>query len=93
MAHPELAAEQAYLDHAYECLDRMRSSVERAAESSDNEVAAVALEAWARRRLRTFQDAGAVFQKPWLLKYRARTGSGPSLESDSCAECDSPRRR
>src|SRR5439155_18301158 len=57
MAHPELAAEQAYLDHAYECLDRMRSSVERAAESSDNEVAAVALEAWARRRLRTFQDA------------------------------------
>src|SRR5438045_5714163 len=57
MAHPELAAEQAYLDHAYECLDRMRSSVERAAESSDNEAAAVALEAWARRRLRTFRDA------------------------------------
>src|SRR6266516_473220 len=57
MSHPELAAEQAYVDHAYACLDRMRSSVERAAESSDNEVAAVALEAWARRRLRTFQDA------------------------------------
>jgi len=57
MAHPELAAEQAYLDHAHACLDRMRSSVEHAAESSDNEVAAVALEAWARRRLRTFRDA------------------------------------
>jgi len=57
MAHPELAVEQAYVDHAYECLDRMRSSVEHAAEATDNEVAAVALEAWARRRLRTFQDA------------------------------------
>src|SRR5437763_8055150 len=57
MSHPELAAEQAYVDHAYACLDRMRTSVEHAADTSDNEVAAVALEAWARRRLRTFQDA------------------------------------
>ena len=57
MAHPELQQEQAYVDHAYACLDSMRSSVERAADSSDNEVAALALEAWARRRLRTFQDA------------------------------------
>ena len=63
MAHPELAAEQAYVDDAYVCLDRMRDSVERAAGSADNEVAALALEAWARRRLRTFQDAerGLVF--------------------------------
>jgi DNA helicase IV len=63
VAHPELAAEQAYVDHAYACLDRMRDSVERAATSADNEVAALALEAWARRRLRTFQDAerGLVF--------------------------------
>ncbi|MEN3341803.1 MAG: hypothetical protein V7644_1207 [Actinomycetota bacterium] len=57
MAHPELAAEQAYVDHAYTCLDRMRTSVERAADASDNEAAAVALEAWAKRRLRTFRDA------------------------------------
>jgi DNA helicase IV len=57
VAHPELKPEQAYVDHAYECLDRMRSSVERAADATDNEVAAAALEAWARRRLRTFQDA------------------------------------
>src|SRR5437763_3921916 len=57
MSHPELAAEQAYVDHAYACLDRMRTSVEHAADTSDNEVAAVALEAWARRRLRTFRDA------------------------------------
>ena len=57
VAHPELAAEQAYVDYAYECLDRMRESVARAADASDNEVAALALEAWARRRLRTFEDA------------------------------------
>ncbi len=57
MAHPELAAEQRYVDNAYAALDAMRSSVERAADASDNEVAAAALEAWARRRLRTFQDA------------------------------------
>src|ERR671928_434509 len=63
MAHPELASEQAYVDHAYESLDRMRASVEHAADATDNEVAAVALEAWARRRLRTFSDAerGLVF--------------------------------
>jgi len=63
MAHPELAAEQGYIDHAYACLDGMRDSVERAAGSADNEVAGLALEAWARRRLRTFRDAerGLVF--------------------------------
>jgi DNA helicase IV len=63
VSHPELAAEQAYVDHAYACLDRMRTSVERAADASDNEVAALALEAWARRRMKTFEDAerGLVF--------------------------------
>jgi DNA helicase IV len=55
--HPELAAEQAYVDHAYACLDRMRETVEHAADATDNEIAALALEAWAVRRLRTFQDA------------------------------------
>ena len=57
MAHPDLPAEQAYVDHAYACLDRMRAVVERAADATDSEVAALALEAWAVRRLRTFEDA------------------------------------
>jgi DNA helicase IV len=57
VTHPDLPAEQAYVDHAYECLDRMRAVVERAADATDSEVAALALEAWAVRRLRTFEDA------------------------------------
>ncbi|HEX3291498.1 MAG TPA: UvrD-helicase domain-containing protein [Gaiella sp.] len=57
MAHPDLPAEQAYVDHAYDCLDRMRAVVERAADATDSEVAALALEAWAVRRLKTFEDA------------------------------------
>jgi DNA helicase IV len=57
VAHPDLPAEQAYVDHAYACLDRMRAVVERAADATDSEVAALALEAWAVRRLRTFEDA------------------------------------
>ena len=57
MPHPDLPAEQAYVDHAYACLDRMRSVVERAADATDSEIAALALEAWAARRLRTFEDA------------------------------------
>lgn len=57
MTHPDLAAEQAYVDHAYDCLDRMRDTVARAADATDNEIAALALEAWAVRRLRSFEDA------------------------------------
>jgi DNA helicase IV len=57
VTHPDLAAEQAYVDHAYDCLDRMRGRVERAADATDNEIAALALEAWAVKRLRTFADA------------------------------------
>jgi DNA helicase IV len=57
VTHPDLSAEQAYVDHAYDCLDRMRAVVERAADTADGEVAALALEAWAVRRLRTFEDA------------------------------------
>jgi DNA helicase IV len=55
--HPELPAEQAYLDHAHACLDRMRATLERAAEAGANEVEAVALEKFAARRLTTFADA------------------------------------
>jgi DNA helicase IV len=63
VAHPELAAEQAYLDHAHECLDRMRATLERAQSAMATEAAALNMEAWARRRLRTFEDAerGLVF--------------------------------
>jgi DNA helicase IV len=57
VSHPDLPAEQAYVDHAYDCLDRMRGRVERAADATDNEIAALALEAWAVRRFRTFEDA------------------------------------
>jgi len=63
MAHPELAAEQAYVDNAYEQLDRMRSTVARTQEAMATEWAALNMEAWAKRRMRTFEDAerGLVF--------------------------------
>jgi DNA helicase IV len=63
VAHPELAAEQAYVDTAYDELDRMRSTVERTQEAMATEWAALNMEAWAKRRMRTFEDAerGLVF--------------------------------
>jgi DNA helicase IV len=63
VAHPELAAEQAYVDTAYEQLDRMRSTVERTQEAMATEWAALNMEAWAKRRMKTFEDAerGLVF--------------------------------
>jgi DNA helicase IV len=57
VSHPDLAAEQAYLDQAYDCLDRMRESLIRAADAGTTEVAAEAIESWASGRLRTFEDA------------------------------------
>jgi DNA helicase IV len=63
MPHPELAAEQAYVDNAYEQLDKMRSTVARTQEAMATEWAALNMEAWANRRMRTFEDAerGLVF--------------------------------
>ncbi len=63
MSHPELEAEQEYVDRAYEHLERMRSSVSRAVDAVDGEVAQAAMGAWAARRLKTFADAerGLVF--------------------------------
>jgi DNA helicase IV len=63
MTHPELAAEQDYVDRAYDALDRMRSVLERTQDAMATEFAAVAMEAWAKRRMRTFEDAerGLVF--------------------------------
>jgi DNA helicase IV len=57
MSHPELAAEQAYVDRAYDHLERMRAAVAGAADHVDGEIAQAAMDAWAARRLRTFEDA------------------------------------
>jgi DNA helicase IV len=57
MSHPDLPAEQAYVDRAYEFLERMREVVGRAADAADGEVAQAALDAWAAKRLATFEDA------------------------------------
>ncbi|MBA3475611.1 MAG: AAA family ATPase [Actinobacteria bacterium] len=57
MSHPELKAEQAYVDRAYACVERMREVVLRAGDAADGEVAQAALDAWAAKRLATFEDA------------------------------------
>jgi DNA helicase IV len=57
MSHPDLPAEQAYVDHAYACLEQMREIVLRAGDAADGEVAQAALDAWAAKRLATFEDA------------------------------------
>ncbi len=57
MSHPELAAEQAYVDRAYECLDRMAEVVARAGDAAHGEVVQAALDAWSARRLQTLSDA------------------------------------
>jgi DNA helicase IV len=57
VAHPDLPSEQAYVDHAYACLDRMRETLEQAGNAGVGEVAAAALEAFSARRLQTFADA------------------------------------
>jgi DNA helicase IV len=55
--HPELPTEQAYVDRAYACLERMREVVARAGDNAHGEVAQAALDAWAVRRLHTYEDA------------------------------------
>src|SRR5689334_3720578 len=57
MPHPELQQEQAYVDHAYECLDKMRTTLEGAQDRMATEFAAIAIEAWMKRRQKTFVDA------------------------------------
>ncbi len=57
MPHPELAVEQAYLDRAYDFLEKMRALVEHAPDAAINADHALMIEAWARKRLRTYEDA------------------------------------
>ncbi len=57
MAHPELAAEQAYVDNAYAALERTRKTIERAAAAAATEVAAEAIERWSIGRLQALADA------------------------------------
>src|SRR5579864_3308432 len=57
MPHPELAAEQAYVDNAYAQLEKMRETLAGAQDRMATEFAAVAMEAWLKRRHTTFQDA------------------------------------
>src|ERR671931_643701 len=83
-AHPELAAEQEYLDRAYDRLDEMRAAASRVAEGYaevqrggthqarlERDVA----EAYTRRRLASFDigDAPLVFGR---LDMRSRDGTG-----------------
>jgi DNA helicase IV len=65
VAHPDLAAEQAYLDHAYECLEEMRQALLRtvgaAGVGSDGlDIAAGRIEAWVDRRLAAYERAEEV---------------------------------
>ncbi|MFL5927076.1 MAG: HelD family protein [Gaiellaceae bacterium] len=57
MSHPDLESEQRYVDRAYEHLERMRQVVATAGDKVDGEVAQAAMDAWAARRLRTYEDA------------------------------------
>ena len=57
MAHPDLPAEQAYVDHAYACLDSMHDTLRHAADMAATADAALGIEKWAERRLVTFADA------------------------------------
>ena len=57
MPHPDLPAEQAYVDHAYTCLERMRARVGRALDAASGEFSALALEKWQAQTLRSYEDA------------------------------------
>ena len=48
MAHPDLAAEQEYLDRAHEELDRMRDSLIQGVGAAATEESRVALEKWSK---------------------------------------------
>jgi hypothetical protein len=62
MAHPDIPAEQAYLDHAYDCLERMREALLRTVDAAavgegGFDIAAGRIEAWVDRRLAAYEAA------------------------------------
>ncbi len=57
MPHPDLAAEQAYVDSAYAALDRARETLLRSAGAAATEEAAEAIEKWTTRRLTALAEA------------------------------------
>jgi DNA helicase IV len=57
MTHPDLPAEQAYVDRAYGRLDEMRELLLHAVDVAATDVAAENIEKWATRRLASFEDA------------------------------------
>jgi DNA helicase IV len=63
VAHPDLAAEQDYVDEAYAALDRTRETLLRSAGAAATAEAAEAIEKWSERRLRSLAEAedGLVF--------------------------------
>jgi DNA helicase IV len=57
MSHPDLPAEQAYVDHAYAAVERIKRQLERLGEAVDApEYQAAWFEEYARSRLATFED-------------------------------------
>lgn len=62
MAHPDIPAEQAHLDRAYECLERMRQALLRTVGAAGVgeegfDIAAGRIEAWVDRRLAAYERA------------------------------------
>jgi DNA helicase IV len=55
--HPDLPAEQAYVDDAYAALDRARETLLRTASAAATEEAAGAIEKWSARRLTALAEA------------------------------------
>ena len=76
VAHPELQDEQAYVDNAYEALDKMRSTLERTGDSMATEFAAIAMEAWAKRRV---ADVPGRRPRPLLRAADARRRAAAAL--------------
>ena len=74
------------------------STLERTQDSMATEFAALAMEAWAKRRMRTFQDAerGLVFGRLTLDARRGRStsaGAGCTTTSTRCSSSTGRRRR
>ena len=55
-SHPELASEQAYVDHAYECMDRMHADVARFGSHGRNDYELAVFANWKRARMAALSD-------------------------------------